>query len=178
MTGVPLCVMAQYNGVFMRQRVGGLSLLVASLCLVGARSASAQPTAAVNYDFVYHEFEETSALGVHGDVAGPVGPFVLVGELGANRFDGATVASFAGGVRYPFAQSSSSSIQFAAQALLGLWHCGACEFNEKFIQPGVLVDIPRSDAFSIRVQFDVRRIFFEFGGEWAERVSAGAVWAF
>jgi len=39
-----------------------------------------------------------------------------------------------------------------------------------------MLDWGGSDAMKIRVQFDVRRIFFDFGGETAERVSVGVVW--
>jgi hypothetical protein len=38
------------------------------------------------------------------------------------------------------------------------------------------VDYATSGTMAIRAQFDVRRIFFDFGGETAERISVGVVW--
>jgi hypothetical protein len=161
----------------MRKRVVGSCLFGASLFLVGVRAASAQgpATFSASYDVVYHELEETSAVGVHADVAKPFGMISGVGEVGANHFDGATVISLAGGGRYPL-HSSNARMSPAVQILLGLWHCNACEISDAFVQPGFLLDFAKSASLKIRGQFDVRRIFFDFGAEWAERLSVGLVW--
>jgi hypothetical protein len=148
----------------------GLCLLVAS-----AGAAAGQTTVAASYDPVLHELTENSWLGGHADVAKLWGPIAAVGEVGANHFDQATVITLAPGVRYALG-NATSRFQPSVQAVVGWWHCNACEVNELFIQPGVIVDYARSDSMKIRFQFDVRRIFFDFGGETAERVGVGAVW--
>jgi hypothetical protein len=154
------------------------SELALSLCLLvaGAGAAAGQTTVAASYDPILHELTENSWLGGHADVASFWGPIAAVGEVGANHFDQATVMTLAPGGRYAIASSSNSKIQLSAQALLGWWHCSACEVDELFLQPGVLVDWARNDSMKIRFQFDVRRIFFDFGGETAERVGVGVVW--
>ena len=159
----------------MRGRFVGKLMLGLCVLIGGVRGAAAQTTVAANYDFVLHELTETSWLGAHGDVAKYWGSIAAVGEVGANHFDQATVITLAPGVRYAIG-TGTDSIQPSVQAVLGLWHCSACETNEFFVQPGVVVDWARSDGLKIRFQFDVRRIFFDFGGETAERVSAGVVW--
>ena len=86
-------------------------------------------------------------------------PIAIVGEVGANHFDQATVITLAPGGRYAITKATNSKIVLSAQAVAGLWHCSACEVNELFVQPGVILDWGRSDAMKIRFQFDVRRIF-------------------
>lgn len=158
-----------------RRSVGEFAL---SLCLVlaGARIAAGQTTVAVSYDPLLHELTENSALGAHGDVAKTFGPIAAVGEVGVNHFDHATVITLAPGVRYPIGTASTSRIHPSVQAVVGLWHCAACEVNELFLQPGVLLDYAPGGSMTLRFQFDVRRIFFDFGGETAERVGVGVVW--
>ena len=158
----------------MRHRSIRFALAGMVLVLAAAGAASAQGSVSANYDVIYHEFEETTAVGAHFDAAKAFGNVAVLGELGFNRFESATVVSFAGGGRYLI---TDGAIRPAAQFLFGNWHCGACDFDELFIQPGFLVDIPRA-AFAIRVQFDFRRILFDFGGENAERLSVGLVWGF
>jgi hypothetical protein len=154
------------------------AMLMLGLCcfFAGTRLAAAQTTVGVSYDPIIHELTENSSLGGHGDIARSFGPVAAVGEVGVNHFDQATVITLAPGARYAFAADPKARLQPAVQAVAGLWHCGACEVNEFFVQPGVLVDYSTSDALRIRVQFDVRRIFFDFGGETAERVGVGVVW--
>jgi len=143
-----------------------------------ARVASAQTTVAANYDLLLHELSENSSLGGHGDVAAPWGPIDVLGEVGVNHFNQATVITLAPGVRYHFDVGSDEKFQPAVQAIFGWWHCGACDTNASFLQGGGLVDYAWSDDMKFRVQFDVRRIFFDFGGETAERISVGVVWKF
>ena len=61
------------------------------------------------------------------------------------------------------------------ELLIGVWRCGACAVTEAFIQPGALIDYVRSGSLKIRGQLDVRRIFFDFGGKNAVRLSIGLV---
>lgn len=152
--------------------------LILGFCCVlgGSRLAAAQTTVAVSYDPVLHELTENSSLGGHGDIARRFGSLAAIGEVGVNHFDQATVITLAPGARYRLAGDPNGRFQPAVQAVAGLWHCAACEVNELFVQPGVLVDYLTGDALRIRVQFDVRRIFFDFGGETAERVGVGLVW--
>jgi hypothetical protein len=161
----------------MRHRLTRIGL-GAVICLVaGAGSAAAQGTFSANYDFIYHEFEDTSAVGAHLDVTRSVATLVVAGEFGVNRFDDATVVTFAGGGRYAI-PISNRAFRPAAQFLVGSWHCAACDFNEMFIQPGFLVDMPRTASLTIRAQGDWRRLLFDFGAESAVRVSLGLVWAY
>ena len=155
--------------------IGKLALSL-GLVVVSAGAAAGQTTVAANYDALLHELTENSSLGAHGDVARLWGPIAIIGEVGANHFDQATVITLAPGGRYAITKATNSKIELSAQALVGLWHCSACEVNELFVQPGVILDWGRRDAMKIRFQFDVRRIFFDFGGETAERIGVGAVW--
>jgi hypothetical protein len=164
------------KGAFMRLPLIGKLALSLGLLVVSAGAAAGQTTVAANYDALLHELTENSSLGAHGDVTRFWGPIAIVGEVGANHFDQATVITLAPGGRYAIIQPANSKIALSAQAVVGLWHCSACEVNELFLQPGVILDWGRSDAMAIRFQFDVRRIFFDFGGETAERIGVGVVW--
>ena len=146
------------------------------LLMAAAGAAAGQTTVAVNYDPLLHELNENSSLGGHGDVAKFFGSLAAVGEVGVNHFNQATVITLAPGVRYALNPGGSAKLRPAVQAVVGLWHCSACEANELFIQPGVVLDYARSGTLAIRFQFDVRRIFFDFGGETAERIGVGVVW--
>jgi hypothetical protein len=160
----------------MRARLVGEFALALCFFVAGARAAAGQTTVALNYDPLLHELTENSSLGAHGDVAKSFGSVAVLGELGANHFDQATVITLAPGVRYALGTGTDSKIRTSVQAVFGLWHCSACDVNASFLQPGVLVDYVRSSSLTLRLQFDVRRIFFDFGGETAERVGVGVVW--
>jgi|KBSSwiStaDraftv2_1062776.scaffolds.fasta_scaffold307550_2 hypothetical protein len=153
-------------------------VLALGICTMVASSgrAAAQTRVSASYDPLLHELTENSSLGGHGDVARRIGSIAALGEIGVSHFDQATVITVAPGVRYRLAAPATSKFQPAVQAVAGLWHCAACEVNELFLQPGVLVDYARSSALTLRFQFDVRRIFFDFGGETAERIGVGVVW--
>lgn len=153
------------------------TMLSLGLCfLLTAGRAAAQTTVAVSYDPLVHELTENSSLGGHGDIARSFGTLAGLAEVGVNHFNQATVITLAPGARYSFATDPRARLQPAVQAVAGLWHCAACEVNEFFVQPGVVLDYAASDSMRVRVQFDVRRIFFDFGGETAERVGVGLVW--
>jgi hypothetical protein len=160
----------------MRLRLIGEFALAVCFFIAGARSAVGQTTVALNYDPLLHELTENSVLGAHGDIAKAFGAIAAVGEVGANHFDQATVITLAPGIRYAIGTAANARIRPSVQAVLGLWHCSACEVNAFFLQPGVVLDYVRSGAMTFRFQFDVRRIFFDFGGETAERIGVGVVW--
>src|SRR5579864_5787852 len=153
---------------------------------LAASTASAQSldpyasTFSGNYDFVYHELQDTSNLGAHFDVATTVKhdmPFLAVaGEVGVNHFTGATVSSYLGGARLRFPNFSPSVLPFA-QFLGGLYHCGACSVSDFAIQGGGGLDFKVSDSndLRIRAQIDVRHMFDSVQGFTAVRVSAGVV---
>ena len=162
----------------MRRRLTVHFALGVLVLMAAARVASAQTTVAANYDLLLHELSENSSLGGHGDIATAWGPIDVLGEVGVNHFNQATVITLAPGVRYRFDVGTDEKWQPAVQAVFGWWHCGACDTNASFLQGGGLVDYAWSDDMKFRVQFDVRRIFFDFGGETAERVSVGVVWTF
>jgi hypothetical protein len=160
----------------MRNRVIGSCLMVLSLLFVGSRPAAAQGSGVSvsgSYDFFYHELGDDSALGAHFDVAKSLGMVDVVGEIGFNHFDGATVSSYQVGPRFNVGYAKSSKFTPFVQFLLGGWHC--CGDSEFVIQPGVGVDFGSNRGFDIRVQYDYRRIFFEDEGANAHRVSAGVV---
>jgi hypothetical protein len=160
----------------MRRRLLGGFVLGICIFVAGAGVAAGQTTVAANYNPLLHELTENSSLGANGDVAKFFGSIGVMGEVGVNHFNMATVLTVAPGVRYRFVTGTDDKIRPAVQAVFGLWHCGACETNASFVQGGGLVDYATSDSMAIRFQFDVRRIFFDFGGETAERIGVGVVW--
>jgi hypothetical protein len=158
-----------------------VSLLVAAVPPVSAQSADPYYTTfSGNYDFVYHELDETSGLGVHFDLASTIKrdvPFLsAVGEVGVNHFDGANVSSFLGGARLRVPNLNARILPFG-QVLIGLYHCGPCEINDFALQAGGGVDVKmaRSRAFRIRAQIDVRHMFDEFEDFNAVRLAVGVV---
>jgi hypothetical protein len=164
-------------------RISLIAIVIGMLLFVATSSSaqSADPyfaTVSANYDFVYHEPNATSALGAHFDVASTIKrdvPFLgVMGEIGFNHFDGATVSSYMGGVRLRFPNASARVLPFA-QFVLGLYHC--CDINDFAIQGGGGLDfkVMRSDAMRIRAQFDVRHVFDDVQGFTPVRVSAGVV---
>jgi opacity protein-like surface antigen len=159
-----------------------IPLMALAVVVLAAGPASAQShdpfqsDFSANYDFVYHELDETSAAGAHFDLATTLTrsvPFlVMLGEAGFNHFDSATISSVMGGVRLRFPNASATVLPFA-QVLLGLYHC--CGVNDFAIQPGGGVDFKVSPNFRIRAQIDLRHVFDDFGDFNAVRASAGIV---
>src|ERR1043165_405621 len=95
-----------------------IPLIAVAAFVVAAGTASAQSRDpfqsdfSANYDFVYHELDETSAAGAHFDLATTITrnvPFlVMLGEAGFNHFEGATVSSVMGGLRLRFPNASAT----------------------------------------------------------------------
>jgi hypothetical protein len=160
--------------------VGVLSL---SFVATSASAQSSDPyfaTANANYDLIYHETGDTSVAGAHFDFAGTVKrdvPFLgIVGEIGVNHFEGATVSSYMGGARLRIPNLTPSILPFA-QFVVGLYHCGACNINDFAIQGGAGLDfkVTRSDVIRVRTQLDIRHVFDDVQGFTPVRVSAGIV---
>lgn len=128
------------------------------------------------YDFVMNEYNLTSNVGVHFDVAqrflrGNSMNVSGVGEIGFNHFEDATLQSYLGGVR--FAGSYSRRFQPFAQVLLGAEHC--CDSTNFAIQPGFGIDIPWRPAFAIRGQVDWRHVYSDFDDADGLRIGVGVV---
>jgi hypothetical protein len=160
-----------------------LFILPVVLVLFAARAVFAQSRDpyftdfSANYDVVYHETNTTSNAGARFDLASTwkrdvpfIGP---VGEVGFNHFDDGTVVSLMGGLRVR--SNVNRRVLPFGQVVLGLYHCGVCDINDFALQGGGGVDfgVP-SNAFRIRVQFDVRHVF-DTDGFNAERFSVGFV---
>ncbi|HWW87910.1 MAG TPA: hypothetical protein VNZ26_30140 [Vicinamibacterales bacterium] len=161
-------------------------LTFVAFLLIAGSSVSAQsrdPYAtdfSANYDFVYHEFSDTSNAGAHFDVATTIKrdvPFLsLAAEIGINHFIDANVSSYLGGVRLRIPNAGPSVLPFG-QVLVGLYHCGPCAINDFALQYGGGLDfrISNNNAFRIRAQVDGRHMFDSFKDFNAVRVSAGVV---
>jgi hypothetical protein len=163
-----------------------IPLFTVALLLV-ARLVSAQSTGpyattfSANIDVAYHEtLEVDSHVGAHFDVAWTVKRNVpllaVVGEAGVNHFSDATVATVLAGVRVRIPIQDDRFLPFA-EALGGLYHCGACNEDDFAFQAGGGVDfrLPRIRSFRLRAQADFRHVAAERRGFDAVRLSGGIV---
>src|SRR5438477_3113896 len=107
------------------RQLGGFALGVC-LFLIAPQLALAQTTVSLSYDPLLHELTEDSVVGGHASIAKSFGAVAAVGEVGANHFDQATVLTLAPGFRYGIRTGGHSRISPSVQAVVGLWHCGAC----------------------------------------------------
>ena len=164
-----------------------IRLLLLSLpLLLAASTASAQSrdpyfaTFTAGYDLIYHELDETSALGGHFDLASTIKrdvPFLtFAGEFGVNRFEDVNVTSFMGGPRLRLPNIGRNTLPFV-QGFVGLYHCGACDINDLALQGGVGLDFraSRRSDIRIRTQLDVRHMFDEIEDFNAVRFGIGIV---
>ena len=163
-----------------------LLLLVTPFLLAAASSVSAQSrdpyfaTFTASYDLIYHELDETSALGGHFDIASTIKrdvPFLsLAGEIGINHFEDANVSSFLGGARLRLPNAGRNVLPFV-QVLVGLYHCGVCDINDFALQGGGGLDFRarRGSDLRIRAQVDVRHMFDEIEDFNAVRLAVGVV---
>jgi hypothetical protein len=154
--------------------------------LLFASSVSAQSrdpyfaTFTPSYDFVYHEFDETSVVGGHVDVATTIKrdiPFLtLAAEAGVNHFDGGNVLSLMGGPRLRLPNAGPNILPWV-QFFVGLYHCGVCDINDFAIQGGVGLDLRtrRGSSVRIRPQLDLRHMFDDGSGFNAVRAAIGVV---
>jgi hypothetical protein len=156
-------------------RISFVKMTIAVCALVGAMAAPAaaqgnDTTVGANLTFLW-DSDETGA-GIQVDAARKFNPnMAVVGEFGLNRFDGFTLTSYQGGVR--FLPTVQASVQPFVQALVGLEHC--CEQNAFSFQLGGGVEIPFNDRFNFRVQYDFRRTSYDGEGYNANRLGVGVV---
>ena len=162
------------------------SFIVCSCLMLVTRAAFAQPagaystTLSANIDVAYHETRLDTTAGAHVDVAGTfkrdVPRVEIVGEAGFNHFTNTTVASVLGGARVRIPIEDRRFLPFA-EAMLGLYHCSACNENDLALQAGGGVDfvVPHRSAFRLRAQLDFRHVFAGGAGFDAVRLSGGIV---
>ncbi|MCC7044888.1 MAG: hypothetical protein IT183_13575 [Acidobacteria bacterium] len=156
-------------------RISFVKMMIAALALVGAMAAPAAAqgngtTVGANLTFL-RDSEQTGA-GFLVDAAKALNPTVaVVGEFGLNSFDGFTLTSYQGGVR--FLPAVQASVQPFLQALVGLEHC--CEQNAFAFQIGGGVEIPFNETLKFRVQYDFRRTSYDGEGYNANRFGVGVV---
>jgi opacity protein-like surface antigen len=163
------------------------SLVLSGIVLLGVAAAPAaaqQPTSAdaydlnvgALYDVALNEWNDTSNVGLHLDVAmrflrGGSMNVAGVGEIGFNHFEDYTLSNYMGGVR--FAGNYSRRFSPFAQFLLGAEHC--CDSTNFAIQPGVGVDIPWKPRFAFRGQVDWRHVYSDLDDADGLRVAVGVV---
>lgn len=143
-----------------------------ALVVTIAAPAAAQTDTNVGVNLSFLRDSEQTGTGFSIDAAKRVAPNVaIVGDFGLNRFDGWTLTSYLGGIRYvPAVEASVSPF---VQALVGLEHC--CEANAFAFQFGGGVDIPVSDRLSVRGQYDFRRTRYDGEGYNGHRFGVGVV---
>lgn len=145
-------------------RISFVKMMIAAFALVGAMAAPAAAqgngtTVGANLTFL-RDSEETGA-GFLVDAAKALNPTVaVVGEFGLNSFDGFTLTSYQGGVR--FLPAVQASVQPFLQALVGLEHC--CEQNAFAFQIGGGVQVPINAKLNFRAQYDFRRASYDGTG--------------
>jgi hypothetical protein len=155
-------------------------LMLASPPAFGQSAGAYLATLSANIDVAYHETRFDTSAGAHVDFAGTVKrdvPMVeIVGEAGFNHFSDATVAAVLGGARVRIPIADNRFLPFVA-AMLGLYHCSACNENDLALQAGGGVDfrIPHRTAFRLRAQLDFRHVFAAEAGFDALRLSGGIV---
>jgi len=165
-------------------RKGLLAVVFAGLSALAVTPAAAQNTsaqefdlnAAAIYDFVLNEWNASSNLGAHFDVAkrflsGDGLHLYALGEVGFNHFEFVTVSSYAGGLR--IASAGRQKQLLFGQVLAGAEHASS---NTSFmLQPGGGVDFSWKPQFAVRVQVDWRHIFSDFDDQDGLRVGVGLV---
>lgn len=151
-----------------------MAVAACALVAVTVVPAAAQSTSVgANLTFLREDGDPSeTGVGVSIDAAKGLTPTVAVaGEFGYNSFDGYSITSYLGGIRYT--PALGSSVQPFLQALLGLEHC--CEENAFAYQLGGGVEIPVSQALKIRGQYDYRRTSYDGEGYNGHRFGIGVV---
>lgn len=152
---------------FVKMAVAACALVAVTVVPVAAQSTSV----GANLTFLREEGDETG-VGVAIDAAKGLTPTVaVVGEFGYNSFDGYSITSYLGGLR--FSPALGSSIQPFVQALFGLEHC--CEQNAFAYQLGGGVEVPVNESLKIRGQYDFRRASYDGEGYNGHRFGVGVV---
>lgn len=149
-----------------------VKMAIASCALVGAMAVPAAAQDSVGANLTFLRDSELTGTGIQLDVAKALAPAVaVVGEFGLNRFDGFTLTSYQGGVR--FLPAVQSSVRPFVQALVGLEHC--CESNAFAFQLGGGLEFPINERVNLRAQYDFRRTNYDGEGYNANRFGVGVV---
>lgn len=127
-----------------------------ALLLALAAPAAAQGQLGAGISFL--DSSDTGA-GVTVDYAHPIVPLTkgtisAVGDFGLNKFDGATVTSYLGGLRVRGVVKPK--VVAFGQFLIGAEHC--CESTEMALQPGLGIEFAVSPKWNVRAQVDFRTV--------------------
>lgn len=149
-----------------------MAMAAGALMVAVAAPVSAQSDTNVGVNLSFLRDSEQTGTGFSIDVAkGVASNVAVVGDFGLNRFDGWTLTSYLGGVRFtPAVQAAVSPF---VQALVGLEHC--CESNAFAFQFGGGIDVPVSERLSVRGQYDFRRTRYDGEGYNGHRFGVGVV---
>jgi hypothetical protein len=134
------------------------ALLVGAPGIVVAQDA---PTLTLAVGVSWLRDETARAPGGAADVAwrlmrlGPAS-ISVAGDVGVNRFEGATVTSYLAGVRV---SSSVAKIRPYGQVLFGVERC--CDEGASAIQMGGGADVPFHRNMAVRVAYDYRRASYD-----------------
>ena len=146
--------------------------LVSSALLLGlAVPAAAQGQLGAGLSFLD---SSSTGAGVTVDYAYPIVPLTrgavsVVGDFGLNKFDGATVTSYLGGLRLKY--NLNDRVSPFGQFLFGVEHC--CEFTDTALQPGFGVDFAINPTLNVRAQVDFRSVRFDGGSTNSQRYTFG-----
>jgi hypothetical protein len=116
-----------------------------------------------------------TGTGITVDYSYPIIPFTkgtmsVVGDLGLNKFVGATVSSYLGGVR--FRTSLARRVSAFGQFLAGVERC--CGSTDTALQPGVGIEVSVHPMLNLRAQVDFRTVQLEGDDAGGQRYTFGA----
>jgi hypothetical protein len=84
--------------------------------------------------------------------------FDVVGEVGFDHGGGATLLSFLGGLRVTVALQAKPKLSPFFQFLVGIEHCGVCQYNAFSFQPGFGAVYALKPRLGLVVQLDFRLV--------------------
>lgn len=147
---------------------------LALVCALAAPAAAQGSGTSVGANLTFLNDGDNTATGVAIDVAKIIAaPSVaVVGEFGLNKFEGATITSYLGGVRF-YPALEGTSVKPFVQALVGLEHC--CDENAFAFQVGGGIEVPITPTVNFRAQYDFRRSNYEGTGYNQNRFGFGVV---
>lgn len=156
-------------------RSSSLRLLLPAVAIVVAMAvpvAAQEGPTTLGANVTFLRADEDTGPGFLVDVAHFFAPdMAVVGELGFNDFDGYTISSYQGGVR--FTPAMAGTLRPFVQALLGLERC--CDQNAFAFQLGGGVVFPLNERFDLRAQYDFRRASYDGDGFNGNRFGVGVV---
>lgn len=152
-----------------------IKMAIASCALVGAMAVPAAAQDSVGANLTFLRGDGVTGTGFQIDAAKALAPAVaVVGEFGLNSFDGFTLTSYQGGVR--FLPAVQSAIRPFVQGLLGVERCGDCVDSSFFAyQLGGGVEFPLNERVNLRAQYDFRRTSADGSSYNANRFGVGVV---